>query len=126
MRTKLLSNDSESATTAHDVLRLGLIADELQEAAGAAPAGRAARSLPVPPGGGLRQTVLALVAGARLQEHESPGAATLQVLRGRVRLAADVDRWELGELDLLAIPARRHGLEALTDAVVLLTVATGA
>jgi quercetin dioxygenase-like cupin family protein len=36
----------------------------------------------------LRQTVLALAAGVRLAEHEALGAATLQVLRGRVRLTA--------------------------------------
>jgi quercetin dioxygenase-like cupin family protein len=107
------------------VVSLQAIADELQESVGASTAGRAARTLPVPPGGSLRQTVLALVAGGSLQEHESPGAATLQVLRGRVRLSADADVWELGVSDLVAIPERRHGLDALADAVVLLTVAPG-
>jgi quercetin dioxygenase-like cupin family protein len=36
----------------------------------------------------LRQTVLALTAGSSLDEHESPGEATIQVLRGRIRLTA--------------------------------------
>lgn len=107
------------------VVNLEVIADELQETAGASTAGRAARTLPVPPGGSLRQTVLALVAGASLQEHESPGAATLQVVRGTVRLSADSDVWELRASDLVVIPARRHGLDALSDAVVLLTVSPG-
>jgi quercetin dioxygenase-like cupin family protein len=71
----------------------------------------------------LRQTLIALRSGARLDEHESPGEATLQVLHGRVALVAGDDRWELSAGDLLAIPAARHALEALDDAVVLLTVA---
>jgi quercetin dioxygenase-like cupin family protein len=36
----------------------------------------------------LRQTVIALLEGRELEEHESPGEATLQVLTGRVRLVA--------------------------------------
>jgi hypothetical protein len=34
----------------------------------------------------LRQTLIALTAGTRLDDHESPGEATIQVLHGRVRL----------------------------------------
>jgi hypothetical protein len=34
----------------------------------------------------LRQTVLALLAGHDLSEHDSPGEATLQVLQGHVAL----------------------------------------
>jgi hypothetical protein len=36
----------------------------------------------------MRQTVIGMVAGARLAEHENPGEATVLVLRGRVRLSA--------------------------------------
>ena len=74
----------------------------------------------------MRQTLIALAAGARLHEHESPGEATLQVLTGQVRLTAGEDTWEGGVGDHLVIPPQRHGLEALTDAAVLLTVATRA
>lgn len=72
----------------------------------------------------LRQTVIALVDGRALGEHESPGEATLQVLHGRVRLVAGEDSWEGGVGDHLVIPPARHDLTALSDAAVLLTVAT--
>ncbi|MDQ2796668.1 MAG: LuxR family transcriptional regulator [Actinomycetota bacterium] len=70
----------------------------------------------------LRQTVIALTAGATLAEHESPGEATLQVLVGRVRLTADEDAWDGSPGDLLEIPRKRHALLALEAAAVLLTV----
>jgi quercetin dioxygenase-like cupin family protein len=71
----------------------------------------------------LRQTVVALVAGQRLDEHENPGEATVHVLQGRVRMSAGDASWEGVGGDLLIVPAERHALEALEDAVVLLTVA---
>jgi quercetin dioxygenase-like cupin family protein len=70
----------------------------------------------------LRQTLIALAEGRELNEHESPGEATLQVLQGRVRLSTADDSWEGSASDHLVIPPERHDLTALTDAAVLLTV----
>jgi len=72
----------------------------------------------------LRQTLIALQAGAKLHEHDAPDEATLQVLVGDVRLSAAADQWDGSAGDYLVIPQERHELEALSDAVVLLTVAT--
>lgn len=71
----------------------------------------------------LRQTLIALVRGQELREHENPGEATVHVLQGRVRLAADGDSWEGSPGDLLIVPERLHSLSALEDSAVLLTVA---
>jgi quercetin dioxygenase-like cupin family protein len=47
----------------------------------------------------------------------------LQVLQGRVELTAPNTRWDGTPGDHLVIPASRHGLHAIEDSVVLLTVA---
>lgn len=71
----------------------------------------------------LRQTVIVLLAGQELSEHNSPGEATLQVLQGRVRLLAGDITCDGATADLLIIPDMRHTLRAVEDAAVLLTVA---
>lgn len=71
----------------------------------------------------LRQTVIALASGQSLHEHENPGEATVHVLHGKVRLGAGETTWDGSSGDLLIVPNARHSLEALEDAVMLLTVA---
>jgi quercetin dioxygenase-like cupin family protein len=71
----------------------------------------------------LRQTLIALRAGSVLAEHESPGEATVLVRRGRIRLVADEASWDGMAGDLLIVPDARHSLEAVEDAVIVLTVA---
>ena len=104
-------------------LSLDALAREELQAARQASSGRSARTV----FGGhehvLRQTVIALLAGHALGDHENPGEATVHVLRGRVRLHSGDDAWDGRQGDLLLVPAAVHGLEATEDAVVLLTVA---
>lgn len=57
----------------------------------------------------LRQTVIALTSGSALDEHNAPPAASLQVLRGTVRLTA-----ASGDVELApdgCTPSRRSGTD---------------
>ncbi len=105
-------------------LSLDALAREQLEAAARAPAGRAARTAVGGHDRVVRQTVIALCAGRQLAEHANPGEATVQVLRGRVRLVAGDTVREGHQGDLLVVPPRPHRLEAVEDCAVLLTVAT--
>ena len=78
----------------------------LMKSAATAPAGRAAETVYGGHEHVLRQTLIALTAGAVLSEHENPGEATVQVLGGRVRLVADATEWEGRDGDLLIVPKR--------------------
>lgn len=71
----------------------------------------------------LRKNLIALKAGAALQDHESPGEATLFVLEGQLEFHADGESVTLNAGNLIEIPPLRHGLVAMTDAVVILAVA---
>jgi quercetin dioxygenase-like cupin family protein len=71
----------------------------------------------------LRQTLMALMAGQSMSEHENPGEATLFVLQGRMRLIGDEASWDGRKGDLLIVPEGRHSVEAVEDSVMLLTVA---
>lgn len=111
--------------TATTALSLQQLADEQLAAAKAASSGRSAQTVYGGSGRTLRQTLLALTAGHGLDDHESPGEATLLVLRGRVQLRAVSTSVEGGAGDYLAIPDERHSLAALEDSAVLLTVVAG-
>ncbi|MEP9381296.1 cupin domain-containing protein [Nocardioides sp. KR10-350] len=101
---------------------LSSLAEEHLAKAADTAAGRSSHTLHGGRDHALRQTLIALVAGQRLGDHESPGEATVQVLRGTVRVHADGDTWEGGPGDYALIPPARHDLEAVEDSVVLLTV----
>jgi quercetin dioxygenase-like cupin family protein len=98
-----------------------LAADQLK-AAREAHSGRASLTLHGGHTHELRQTVVALLAGHELSEHDSPGQASLQVLQGHVHLTAGDDSWDGKTGDYVVIPPQRHSLQAVDDSVVMLTV----
>ena len=99
-----------------------LVREQLRSAAHTASSGRSARTVYGGHEHVLRQTLIALTAGHGLDEHDSPGEATLHVLHGRVRLAAGGVEWDGSAGDLLIVPQERHTLHAIEDSAVLLTV----
>lgn len=102
---------------------LDALAREQLELAARAGGGHAARTVYGGHEKVLRQTLVAMVGGAGLSEHQNPGEATVLVLHGRVRLSAGELAWEGSRGDLITVPDARHRLEALEDCAVLLTVA---
>ena len=104
-------------------LSLSALAREQLELARASSSGRSASTVY----GGhehiLRQTLIAIASGRKLDEHANPGEATVHVLVGRVTLCAAGNEWSGAPGDLLIIPESMHSLEALEDSAVLLTVA---
>lgn len=112
-----------SAASSGQVTSLPAAVAQVLTAATESSAGRSAHTLTPGAHAPLKQTLLALRGGESLNEHESPGAATLQVLHGRVRLVAGALEVEMGEGDHAPIPPARHHLDAIDDTVVLLTVA---
>lgn len=74
--------------------------------------------------GPMRQTIIALRSGAELAEHNSPAAASVQVLSGRIRVTGQqVAEIPAGRIDVLSHD--RHSVLALEDSVFLLTTVTG-
>jgi quercetin dioxygenase-like cupin family protein len=102
-------------------LSLDALGREQLSAAGRAPAARASTTIFGGHEHRLRQTVIALRAGARLAEHENPGEATLLVLSGRIELSADGELWAGRAGDFIVIPDSRHAVRAVQDCVMLLT-----
>lgn len=71
----------------------------------------------------LRIVVMALRAGARLQEHHASGPISLQVIEGTVRVGLPNNSIELAIGQLLAVePGIRHDVEAIEDSAFLLTI----
>ena len=101
---------------------LDAVARRQQERAATASSARSAETVYGGHEKSLRQTVIALAAGAELSEHENPGEATVLVLSGRVELAGRDTSWSGRSGDLIVVPEDRHSLRALEDAAVLLTV----
>jgi len=71
----------------------------------------------------VKQSLLALKAGQRLQEHPAPGVTTLLGVRGTAVLHHPGESVTLSEGVWAACPTEPHSVEATSDTVVLITVA---
>lgn len=100
---------------------LASLQEELFTRADEGRSGRAARTVFGDRDTLLRQTMLVLLAGEELAEHDSPPEASLHVLDGRVTLSTKDHSWDLRTGDFVPIPPERHGVTALEDSAFLLT-----
>ena len=74
-------------------------------------------------GEGLSVVLLVMKAGDRLNEHHAPGPIALSVREGRIRFSTADETVEAGTETVLTCDAGvRHAVEALSNAVCLLTV----
>jgi quercetin dioxygenase-like cupin family protein len=72
----------------------------------------------------LRVLLIAMEAGARMEQHHSDGRISIQVLEGSVRMRVQQQVKELSAGQLLAMDRSiKHDVEALVDTVLLLTIA---
>ena len=77
-------------------------------------------------GEGMSVVLLVMKAGDRLEEHSAPGPISLMTREGRIRFAAEGEAVEAGpETALMCNAGVRHSVEALSDAVCLLNLASG-
>jgi quercetin dioxygenase-like cupin family protein len=106
-----------------ELIDLNALAVEHLAAAKAASNGRSSTKLVGDHSALLRSNLIALAEGAALQDHESPGDATLTVLMGSIEFHAGGESATLSAGQMVVIPPERHGLTALADAVVILAVA---
>lgn len=105
----------------HLLIDLGEVVTELH---GLAPAGQDRRAVTLVKQGGLNVVLAYLRAGTSLDEHSAPGAATVQVLGGHVRVQVGDETLDLPGGRLIAFDAKvRHNVEAIEDSTLLLTLA---
>jgi quercetin dioxygenase-like cupin family protein len=96
--------------------------DDLLQRAQALKAGRAAKTLVKE--GPLRIALVALRKGVSLKEHEVAGAASVQVLRGRLALQTAPLQLDLRTGQLVALDTGvAHAATALSDCAILITMA---
>lgn len=70
----------------------------------------------------LRQTLIAMRAGQKMGDHDSPGEATVHVIKGRLELSTAENSWTGWDGDLIFVPNEVHNVSAVEDCVFLLTV----
>jgi quercetin dioxygenase-like cupin family protein len=77
-------------------------------------------------GEGMSVVLLVMGAGDRLQEHAAPGPISVAVREGRIRFTTADGEVEAGPENVLTCDGGvRHSVEALEDAVYVITIAGG-
>ena len=104
-----------------DLVELAELAEALLADLPNHPAGRTAKT--VLSGTVMRAVVIALADGVEMAEHDSPPAATLYVVKGRVHLRVGDTERAVRAGQLMPIPRQRHAVRAQGDSAFLLTVA---
>lgn len=92
-------------------LDLRQAASELLEQAHGLAAQRSARTLTPGAGAALKQSLLALVGGQRLDDHPAPGPTTLLAISGTILVHHDGETVELPEGSWEICPGGPHALE---------------
>lgn len=100
---------------------------ELSEAVtdlrGLLPVGQNQRAVTLVKQDGLSVVLMHLRAGGTLAEHSAPGATTVQVLAGHVRVQVGDEALDVPAGTLIAFDARvPHGVAAVEDSTLLLTL----
>lgn len=85
--------------------------------------GRAAKSLTPGAHEPLTQTLMALRAGTRLDDHEANGPASIYLVRGRAVVTSSDGTLELSAGQWARVPLSVHSVDAQEDTIMLLTVA---
>ena len=75
--------------------------------------------------GRLRHTLITLLAGSTLNDHEKPEAATLQVLRGSIVVNWEGESKAIDHGGLFVLPEAVHNVVANEDCAFLLTSLAG-
>jgi quercetin dioxygenase-like cupin family protein len=75
--------------------------------------------------GRLRHTLVTLLAGSTLNDHEKPESATLQVLRGSIVVNWAGESRAIAHGGLFVLPAAMHNVVASEDSAFLLTSLAG-
>lgn len=75
--------------------------------------------------GRLRHTLVTLLAGSTLNDHEKPEAATLQVLRGSIVVKWEGESRAIAHGGLFVLPGAIHNVVAAEDSAFLLTSLAG-
>lgn len=104
----------------HLLIDLGKAVTELH---GLTPGVEERRGVTLVKQGGLNVVLTHVHAGGTLAEHAAPGAATVQVLDGRVRVQVGDETLDVPGGRLVAFDAKvRHNVEAIEDSTLLLTL----